>query len=41
MNIPKEDHADIAIAVNRGADCALAFANGKTDDQIMCEFNKN
>jgi len=41
MNIPKEDEADIAIAVDRAAKCALAFANGKSCDEIMQLFNGN
>ena len=41
MNIPKEDQADIAIAVERGANCAVAFASGKSDEEIMCTFNCN
>lgn len=41
MNIPKTDEADMAIAIERGANCAVAFARGKTDDELMCDFNGN
>ena len=41
MNIPKEDQADIAIAVERASNCAVAFANGKTFDELMQLFNCN
>ena len=41
MNMTKEDSEILAPAIIRAGDCAVDFANGLNNDQLMAEYNKN
>lgn len=37
--IPKSEQAVIAAGIEKAKNCAYAFIKGKTDEELMCEFN--